>query len=93
MNARAEITAFEEVDPRPARALRRQAKHSLEWLTEVFVARCEARATLVASCDMDLHDAVDGLQEAADIDYGLTARLGADHVQALMAHAFEQWGP
>ena len=53
----------------------------------VFVARCEARASLVANNMMDLQDAVDGLQLAAERT-GLVDELGQDAVQKIMATAF-----
>jgi hypothetical protein len=55
---------------------------------EVFCARCEARAHLVAAGDFELHEAVDGLQEAVERT-GLVTSLGQDAVQAMMAVAFE----
>ena len=55
----------------------------------VFKVRCEARALLVATGDLDLHEAVDGLQAAA-VASGLVAALGQDSVQAIMADAFER---
>jgi hypothetical protein len=54
---------------------------------EVFRARCEARAHLYATGDLDLHDAVDVLQEGA-VKLGLVERIGQDAVQAIMAAAF-----
>ena len=54
-----------------------------------FTARAEARALLVASGELDLHEAVDGLQAAA-VASGLVAALGQDSVQAIMADAFER---
>jgi hypothetical protein len=56
---------------------------------EVFRLRCEVRAFLVAEGEMDLIEAVDGLQAAA-IEYGLVDYLGQDAVQVTMADAF--WG-
>jgi hypothetical protein len=53
----------------------------------VFLARCEARADLVANNMMQLRDAVDGLQLAAERT-GLVDELGQDGVQRLMATAF-----
>jgi hypothetical protein len=55
---------------------------------EVFIARCEERARLVASADMELQEAVDGLQAAA-VASGLVAELGQDAVQAIMSTAFK----
>ena len=54
-----------------------------------FKARCEARALLFATGDLDLHDAVDALQAAA-VASGLVAEIGQDAVQAIIATAFEQ---
>lgn len=54
---------------------------------DVFRARCEARAVLVAEGEMDFLDAVDGLQDAA-VAYGLVAEIGQDAVQEVMAAAF-----
>jgi hypothetical protein len=54
---------------------------------EVFTARCEARAHLVAAGELELHEAVDGLQEAAERT-GLVAARGQDWVQAVMAKTF-----
>jgi hypothetical protein len=56
-------------------------------LVAVFVARAEARAILWAACEMDLHGAVDGLQEDAE-ESGLVAGLGQDAVQRILADAF-----
>ena len=53
----------------------------------VFVARTEARALLWQAGEMDLHEAVDGLQAAA-VASGLVAELGQDEIQRLMAKAF-----
>jgi hypothetical protein len=60
---------------------------SLAYLQNVFRDRCEARAILVAACEMDFHEAIDGLQAAA-YQYGLIRKLGQDAVQAMMAEAF-----
>ena len=54
---------------------------------EAFRARCEARALLVAAGEYGLHDAVDGLQDAA-VNAGLVKALGQDRVQAVLAEAF-----
>ena len=56
-------------------------------LLDVFCARCEARALLVSHGQMQLHDAVDGLQAAA-VAQGLIAAVGQDAIQQVMAHAF-----
>jgi hypothetical protein len=59
---------------------------------EVFTARCEARAHLVAAGELELHEAVDGLQHAAERT-GLLSALGQNRVQALMANAFRAIQP
>jgi hypothetical protein len=56
-------------------------------LLEVFLARAEARACLVAKGLMTLQDAVDGLQEAAAAQ-GLVARYGQDEIQRILAENF-----
>jgi hypothetical protein len=59
----------------------------------VFRLRAWARAYLWAIGELDLHDAVDVLQDAAERD-GLVAQLGADKVQEIVSAAFaevEQW--
>jgi hypothetical protein len=56
-------------------------------LVNVFKARCWARARLFEEGELDLHDAVDVLQESA-VDTGLVAAIGQDAVQAIMAKAF-----
>ena len=53
----------------------------------VFNARAEARARLVRSRDLDLHEAVDVLQAAAE-QTGVVSALGQDAVQAILATAF-----
>jgi hypothetical protein len=55
---------------------------------EVFTARCEARAHLFEAGELDLHRAVDVLQDAAERT-GLVTSIGQDAVQALMANAFQ----
>jgi hypothetical protein len=57
---------------------------------EVFIWRCQARASLVASNMMELQSAVDGLQLAAERT-GLVDELGQDGVQKIMADAFARW--
>jgi hypothetical protein len=59
----------------------------LPKLAEIFRERCEARAILVEACALDLHEAVDGLQQGA-VDSGLVADIGQDAVQRIMANAF-----
>ena len=54
---------------------------------EVFRARCEARAYLCTQGELDLIEAVDGLQAAA-IRRGLVESIGPDEVQQIMADAF-----
>ncbi len=56
----------------------------------VFLARCEARAQLVAHGLHSLQDTVDTLQAAAEAQ-GLVARYGQDEVQQIMAEAFARW--
>ncbi len=53
-----------------------------------FEARCQARALLYAIGELDLHDAVDVLQDDAVRD-SLVADLGQDEVQRIMAYAFQ----
>jgi hypothetical protein len=55
----------------------------------VFEARCDARAFLVAAGEMELAEAVDGLQESA-VACGLVGRIGQDRVQSIMARHFGQ---
>jgi hypothetical protein len=56
-------------------------------LVEVFKARCWARARLFSEGELDLHDAVDLLQQSA-VDIGLVAAIGQDVIQTMMADAF-----
>ncbi len=53
----------------------------------VFDARCAARSYLVCAGDMDLHEAVDELQSAAERN-GLINSIGQTAVQAIMARHF-----
>lgn len=55
--------------------------------TEVFTARCQARAILFEVGEFDLHEAVDVLQAAA-VASSLVYELGQDFVRQLMAEAF-----
>jgi hypothetical protein len=55
---------------------------------EVFLARAEGRAHLYAAGELDLHQAVDVLQDAAERT-GLVTLIGQDAVQAMMADAFQ----
>jgi len=57
---------------------------------EIFRERAEARAMLVANGLMTLHDAVDGMQEAA-VSQGLVATHGQDEVQRILSEAFARW--
>jgi hypothetical protein len=56
-------------------------------LIEAFALRCWSRDRLYAEGELDLHDAVDVLQEFAGTS-GLVATIGQDEVQAIMADAF-----
>jgi NADH:ubiquinone oxidoreductase subunit B-like Fe-S oxidoreductase len=57
---------------------------------DVFLARCEARASLVAHGLHDLQDSVDTLQQAA-VEQGLVKQYGQDEIQWLMSEAFGRW--
>jgi len=57
---------------------------------EVFRARAEARAQLVAHGLHSLQDTVDTLQAAAETQ-GLVARYGQDRIQEIMAESFARW--
>jgi hypothetical protein len=59
---------------------------------EVFTARCQARALLFTTGELDLHRAVDVLQDAAERT-GLVTLIGQDAVQAMMADAFQAIQP
>jgi hypothetical protein len=63
------------------------ASPSPDRLLTMFRARCEARALLFATGELDLHDAVDALQFDAETS-GLVREIGQDAVQAIMAQAF-----
>lgn len=54
---------------------------------DVLRVRAEARAMLVELGDLELVDAVDGLQDYA-MRSGLIARLGQDTVQTIIGNAF-----
>jgi hypothetical protein len=56
-------------------------------LAAAFEARCWARARLYSEGELELHDAVDKLQQSAERD-GLVAALGQDRVQWMMSDAF-----
>jgi hypothetical protein len=53
----------------------------------VFVARAEARAMLWQAGELDLHQAVDELQAAAE-RASLVAELGQDKIQRIIADSF-----
>lgn len=57
---------------------------------DIFAARCEARAILYAVGELELHEAVDVLQDAART--GLVAVIGQDAVQDIIADAFREHG-
>jgi hypothetical protein len=56
-------------------------------LVAAFELRCWARARLFAEGEIELHDAVDELQNCAMRD-GLVAAVGQDRIQGLMSEAF-----
>jgi hypothetical protein len=56
---------------------------------DIFKARCWARAELYAAAELDLHEAVDVLQEAA-VKSGLVAEIGQDAAQTIMSDAFAE---
>jgi hypothetical protein len=53
---------------------------------EVFQLRSWARAELYAACEFDLAEAVDVLQDFAEVS-GLVADVGQDAVQEILRHA------
>ena len=57
-------------------------------IIDVFRARCEAKALLVAVGELTLHEAVDELQVSA-VASGLVAEIGQDAAQRIMAIAFK----
>jgi hypothetical protein len=59
-------------------------------LLDCFRLRAWARAYLWAAGEMSLHEAVDGLIEAADRD-ALIYRIGHDELQRILAGAFEPY--
>jgi hypothetical protein len=67
--------------------MRRSAK--VPTALDVFWARCEARAHLYAVGELDLHDAVDVLQEHA-VRHGLVDEIGQDAVQAIIVETFRR---
>jgi hypothetical protein len=54
---------------------------------DIFIARAEARALLWQANEIELQEAVDVLQAAAEAG-GLVAELGQDRVQRILAEAF-----
>lgn len=58
---------------------------------DVFFKCVEARAWLYSADEMDLHEAVDGLQEHAE-RHGVVSEIGQDAVQDIMAAAFRRAG-
>jgi hypothetical protein len=52
-----------------------------------FKLRCEARSHLYSHGELDLHDAVDALEESARLS-GLNRTISRDAVQQIMAEAF-----
>jgi hypothetical protein len=68
---------------------RRKVSPHFLTLTDAFRARAEARAALYKAGELDLHEAVDALQETA-ITRGLVDQIGQDAVQAIMARAFKR---
>jgi hypothetical protein len=56
---------------------------------DVFRLRCAAAAAQVSAGLTDFHQAVDGLQTAAEA-YGLVSNIGQDAIQHLMADAFRR---
>jgi hypothetical protein len=56
---------------------------------DIFFECVEARACLYRAGEMDLHEAVDGLQEHAE-RHGVVAEIGQDAVQEIMAAAFRR---
>ena len=92
--ARQDIRSFERNDP--ATNSRRTTTKQLPIAPigagrpdplDVFTLRAWARARLWQVGEIDLHEAVDELQAAAEAS-GLVAKLGQDRVQAVMARAF-----
>jgi NADH:ubiquinone oxidoreductase subunit B-like Fe-S oxidoreductase len=57
---------------------------------DVFLARCDARAHLVANGLHGLQEGVDTLQQAA-LEQGLVKRYGQDEIQWIMSEAFARW--
>ena len=67
-------------------------------LIDVFRARAEARAHLVANGLHTLQDSVDTLQaglamQAAAEAQGLLKEYGQDEIQRIMAESFARWRP
>jgi hypothetical protein len=56
---------------------------------DIFRACAEARAILYCACELELHEAVDVLQAAAERN-SLVDELGEDRVQQIIAAAFHK---
>jgi hypothetical protein len=56
-------------------------------IVEVFTLRAQTRALLWAAGELDMHAAVDKLEQSAETS-GLIAAIGQDAVQAIMSEAF-----
>ena len=57
---------------------------------DVLRVRAEARAYLFAIGDIELHEAVDVLEQYA-IESGLVRKIGADLVQEIIGNAFQPY--
>src|SRR4029077_18838468 len=84
-----DFVAFADIEGSTGDFLNEISRRHLEAApnVEVFRLRCEARAFLVQEGEMDLHEAVDGLQASA-AHLGLIEQIGQDTVQAIMAETF-----
>jgi hypothetical protein len=66
--------------------LRQQRPHVIDPLPS-FTERAKAKAAAWKAGEIDLHTAIDGLQQAAEA-FGLVIELGQDAVQAIMVEVF-----
>jgi predicted small metal-binding protein len=57
--------------------------------TDIFFERVEACAYLYRADEMDLHEAVDGLQEHAE-RHGVVSEIGQDAVQTILSEVFRR---